>query len=310
MAMVAPEDLAPPGSSHEFGGDWTTQKLEVLRKYLSAYATALKNQPSKERPFKRWYIDAFAGTGYRQLRRAGPESTEPLLFPDLAGEDTETFLKGSARLALEVSPSFDRYVFVEKNRKRCAALQSCTADFPDLAKRILVREGEANEEIQKLCALTWRSDRAVLFLDPYGMQVDWATVEAIARTKAIDMWLLFPIGIGVNRLLERSGNVPLEWRRSLDRFLGTEAWYDAFYREEHQATLFGDEVVRVKVSLEAIGSYFVSRLKTIFPGVVERPGMLRSSTDRPLYMLCFAASNERGAPLATKIARRLLRDLR
>ena len=29
------------------------------------------------------------------------------------------------------------------------------------------------------------------------------TIEAIARTKGIDLWLLFPLGIGVNRLLTK-----------------------------------------------------------------------------------------------------------
>ena len=47
-----------------FGGRWTEEKLEILRKYLQAYNTALKNQP-----FKRVYIDAFAGTGYRKQRK-------------------------------------------------------------------------------------------------------------------------------------------------------------------------------------------------------------------------------------------------
>src|SRR5688500_3095197 len=31
--------------------------------------------------------------------------------------------------------------------------------------------------------------------DNNHMQVDWTTVEAIARTKAIDLWVLFPLGI-------------------------------------------------------------------------------------------------------------------
>ncbi len=38
------------------------------------------------------------------------------------------------------------------------------------------------------------------------MQVDWKTIEAVAATKAIDLWLLFPLGVGVNRLLTRSGD--------------------------------------------------------------------------------------------------------
>ena len=42
---------------------------------------------------------------------------------------------------------------------------------------------------QDLCHKDWSSHRAVLFLDPYGMQVEWTTIEAIARTGAIDLWL-------------------------------------------------------------------------------------------------------------------------
>ena len=44
--------------------------------------------------------------------------------------------------------------------------------------------------------------RAVLFLDPYGMEVEWDTMVAIAKTQAIDLWILFPLGIAVNRLLK------------------------------------------------------------------------------------------------------------
>jgi len=30
-----------PGPAHRFGGDWTSAKLDVLKGYLAAYATAL-----------------------------------------------------------------------------------------------------------------------------------------------------------------------------------------------------------------------------------------------------------------------------
>jgi len=35
--------------------------------------------------------------------------------------------------------------------------------------------------------------RGVIFLDPYGMEVSWETVEAIARTEALDCWYFFPL---------------------------------------------------------------------------------------------------------------------
>jgi hypothetical protein len=50
--------------THQFGGPWTVEKLDALRAYLIGYAQALKNQP-----FRRHYIDAFAGTGDRALKR-------------------------------------------------------------------------------------------------------------------------------------------------------------------------------------------------------------------------------------------------
>lgn len=37
--------------------------------------------------------------------------------------------------------------------------------------------------------------------------------------------------------------------------------------------------------------------------------MLLNSTNRPLYLLCFEVSNEKGAPIALKIATHLLRTV-
>lgn len=52
-----------------FGGDWTAEKLERVRKYLAAYATIMHKQN-----FRFAYIDAFAGTGYRTLKQAKGQS--------------------------------------------------------------------------------------------------------------------------------------------------------------------------------------------------------------------------------------------
>jgi hypothetical protein len=120
---------------------------------------------------------------------------------------------------------------------------------------------------------------------------------------------LFPLGIGVNRLLTRSGNIPASWRARLDTLLGTQDWYDKFYRVEHQPTLFGtDEERVVKATTETIGRYFTERLKSVFPGVAE-PGVLRNSANCPLYLLCFAAGNVKGEKIALKIANHLLKEL-
>lgn len=292
---------------HRFGGDWTTRKLDVLASYLRSYTTALKNTP-----FHKLYVDAFAGTGYRDARRdddAQP-SQNPLL-PELAEPEPQSLLDGSARIALRTEPPFDGYVFIERSAEMCDHLERLKAEFPDVATRIDIRWGDANAEIQVLCSQDWSSYRAVLFLDPYGMQVEWTTIEAVARTQAIDLWLLFPLGIGVNRLLTRSGDIPVSWRRRLDLLLGTEDWFDEFYKVETTSTLFGDEQERVvKATMQTIGGYFNNRLKEVFAGVAEQPGVLRNSTNNPLYLLCFAVGNARGRDIALRIADHLLKEVR
>lgn len=296
------------GGGHRFGGDWTIRKLDVLAGYLQSYTIALRNTS-----FEKLYVDAFAGTGYREARRredARGSSAEPL-FPDLAEEEPQTLLDGSARRALATDPPFDRYVFIEQSDARCKQLEALKVEFPALAQRVRILPGDANVEIRTLCEGDWRSRRAVLFLDPYGMQVEWATIEAIAATRAIDLWLLFPLGIGVNRLLTRSGEIPDSWRRRLDLLLGTDEWYEAFYAVEREPTLFDQAQERVvKASTEAIGRYFNRRLETIFAGVAEEPGVLRNSRNSPLYLLCFAVGNERGRDIALRIANHLLREMR
>ena len=294
---------------HRFGGDWTEAKLDVLAKYLRGYTTALKNST-----FEKFYIDAFAGTGYRNTRRgdAGPAASPSSLLPDLAELEPQALLDGSARRALATDPRFDRYLFVERDAARCVQLETLRAEFTQLTDAIEIRQGDANAEIQALCSGSWHTRRAVLFLDPYGMQVEWATLEAVARTQAIDLWILFPLGIGVNRLLVKSGDVPEAWRRRLDLLLGTQEWYDEFYKVEATPTLFGSEEERVvKASTETIGKYFIRRLQSVFAGVAPEPAVLRNSRNVPLYLLCFAVGNPgKGKDIALRIANHLLKEVR
>lgn len=290
---------------HRFGGEWTDRKLDVLRKYLSAYTTALKNQR-----FHLIYVDAFAGTGSRLPSDTGGMSVDQL---DLLQQDVhlaEGLMAGSARLALESTPPFDEFLFVEQNASRCRQLEGLRDEFPGLDCVRIIR-GEANEELRRLCSrnLIRERARAVVFLDPYGLQVDWATVEAMARTRAIDMWLLVPIS-GCNRMLERSGHIPESWAASLTRFFGTAEWKDHLYEAQDAADLFDGPIVEFrKAPMARIAAFIIERLRGAFVGVLDPPGYLLDDRGRPLFLLCFAASNRNGAPIALKIARDLTKDL-
>jgi three-Cys-motif partner protein len=198
-------------TQHSFGGPWTEEKLARLRKYLTAYATIFARNPGALH-LRTTYVDAFAGTGTRVDSKSDTLAPQ-LLFDDIG---MSGFRKGSARIALEITPPFDHYLFIEQCADRAAELMALKAEFPHLVDRVFIANEEANSCVRRWCANTdWRHNRAVVFLDPYGMQVEWPTIEAVAQTHAIDLWLLFPLGQAVNRLLTRDGLPDAAWAASL-----------------------------------------------------------------------------------------------
>ena len=291
---------------HRFGGDWTEQKLECVRKYLHAYTTIMNKQH-----FQYAYIDAFAGTGYRDMEN--DEDAEELMFPDLVAPEVVSFHDGSARNALEVEPPFMKYVFIEKNINRYAELEELKKEFllkAEFSENIIeCVHGDANEYLKDLCRKNWKNHRALVFLDPYGMQVDWKTIESIAQTQSIDLWILFPLGT-VNRLLKRNGEIRSSLRERLDLFFGGPDWYEVFYQLAEQILFFDEEQwQKIGDIFTTIEQYFIERLQGIFNGVAANPLLLRNSKNVPLYLLCFAAGNPKGAPIAVKIAQEILEGM-
>ena len=84
---------------------------------------------------------------------------------------------------------------------------------------------------------------------------------------------------------------------------GTSDWYNKFYETKESLTLFGDCTEVEKIArIENIGTYFINRLKRVFPEVAENPAYLRNSKGNPLFLLCFASANK----TALKIAKYIL----
>ncbi|MBU4306115.1 MAG: three-Cys-motif partner protein TcmP [Candidatus Omnitrophica bacterium] len=289
---------------HKFGGDWTADKLERVEKYLKAYAVIMN-----KKQFSFAYIDAFAGTGYREEKKILDKS-QLVIFQETEIAEIEQYSEGSARLALEVNPGFKKYVFIEKSKKHFVELQKLKGEFPDKAKKMEFINADANSYLLDLCNnRKWQNCRAVMFLDPYGMQVEWETIKAIANTEAIDLWYLFPLGIGINRLLKKKvEDIPPAWASKLDNILGTTEWRTVFYRATSEETLFGAETGFIKdADFSKISDFVMQRLNSIFSGVAKNPLLLRNSKNNPLYLLCFASGNPRGASIAIKIAQDILK---
>ncbi len=287
-------------TKQNFGGNWTEQKLICVAKYLQAYTTIMNNQQ-----FNFAYIDAFAGTGYRYITL--DEDPHETLFPELNNQDVVKFRQGSARNALEVQPEFKKYILIENDVERFKELEKLKEEFPE--KNIECVHTDANQYFLEKCDknVSWANHRALVFLDPFGMQIEWNTIELIAKTKAIDLWLLFPIGT-VNRLLKKNGEIRQSIREKLNLFFGDDSWYEIFYKLATKNSLFGEMEKWEKIGniFSEIEQYFIERLQKSFSGVAANPLSLRNSKNVPLYLLCFAAGNPRGAQTAVKIAQEIL----
>jgi len=287
-------------ATQRFGSAHTAEKLDKLEAYLKAYSTALKKQS-----FRRIYFDAFAGTGDIQI---GPKTS--LLEPV---DDYSPLIKGSAHRALRLGATFDEYIFVEKSRAKAQALQDLKDEYPEVASRISIRQSDANEALLKFCAQTdWSRTRAVVFLDPYGNQVKWKTIEAIANTQAIDLWYLFPAGLGVHRQIGKDGKVHYTHEASLNDMLGTKDWRRAFIAEQQERDLFGATRATEKVSTPETATIFmIERMKSIFKGGVLEEWLALGSGGNHMYSLLFAWANPSPkAKLAGKLAKAVLGSAR
>lgn len=291
------------------GSHTTVEKLEVLSSYLNFFTKALKLKK-----FKLIYIDAFAGTGdyHLDLGDAG-------LFAGFGGDQGLVTRPGSARLALAVDPPFDELVFVDMSQSSVAALSEIREATPD--RKIDIRRGDANAEVQRLCSeIAWHSrsgayvgSRAVLFLDPFALSVEWKTLLAIGATQAIDLWYLFPTN-AIGRLLARDAAAIKDgWEQKLNTILGGNWWRDELYAvRPGQRDLFDQatpEVVERTARLEQIEQSFITRLEPHFGFIAPKPRRL-SNNNLQRFSLMFAVANrsEPAIALAKRVAGHILQN--
>jgi three-Cys-motif partner protein len=253
---LSDDEPATSRADHEFGSQATELKLSVVEAYLRAFTKALQGKFTEL-----WYLDAFAGTGERTERVPASH------FLGKGVPESVVRRRGSAKIVIDVDPSFDRLIFVEQRRRAVEALHELREQHLD--RKIDVIEGDANEEIRKIVRSTnWRRIRAVMFLDPYGMSVDWQTLEAIAKTRAIDVWYLFSLS-GLYRQAARSAAaIDDDKRAAITRVLGTGEWEKELYAPT--SGFFSDRLPPQRTAnVSGLQDYVWRRLKTIFPAVLK-----------------------------------------
>jgi three-Cys-motif partner protein len=284
---------------HEFGDQHTELKLSIVEKYLKFFTTALRGK------FKElWYIDAFAGTGTRTVRHE--ERAAGLL--DAGEPEKIERRRGSARIAIDVVPQFDFIVFIENKPSYFSALQELRANYPK--RQIAVVKNDANAALISLIENnSWRSTRAVLFLDPYGMELEWSTLEKVAATKAIDVWFLFSLAGLYRQATKDLADVDQHKRAALTRMFGSDAWEEELYPRKVRKDLFdgvSEEPRQRAANVGGLEAYAKVRLETIFPAVLKPlPLPLRERPQR--FSLFFCVSNPRAIRLASDVANHILK---
>lgn len=160
------------------GGPWTNTKLKKVHGYLKAYQDVMLNQS-----WETIYIDAFCGSGEVKLRGA------------------RDFTEGSALQAIGLERPFHRYHLIEKSQNSLRRLkdQVCRR-FPNRKDRVTFHPGDVNVILPNLISQLTKQNRAVIFADPKGMQLNWNTVLSVASKPVCDFWLLVPTGMGLERI--------------------------------------------------------------------------------------------------------------
>jgi len=280
---------------HEFGGEWTELKLEAISAYSQFFTGAIGGR------FDLWYVDPFAGTGERTAK----EQVGGLLEQRPVGTIEKQY-PGSAARALSINPPFDHFRFGDSNRRHVSALEELISRYPDRDAAVI--RGDANGFIQDMFGRPpWsladrgsRPPRALVFLDPYGLEVKWQTLEVLARSQKADVWYLVNLKAALQQLARKHERLDASKRAALFECFGTENWEDEFYKTTRLGGLFGEveeKTVRTADKRE-VATFQRTRLAELFAYVSEPLALTVGSMDD--YFLLYCMSNN-PSPAARKL---------
>ena len=178
---------------------------------------------------------------------------------------------------------------------------------------MIVYQGDCNQVILEKVfpTVSWRrKERALCLLDPYRLQLDWQVVETAGRSKAIEVFLNFPIHHMNRAVLWRDRNrVPPEQSELMTRFWGDESWQSLVYGTNRN--LFGDNEDMKIATNSVLLAAFKDRLRKVAGfDYVPDPIPMRNSQNGIIYYLFFASPNRTGAKIVKDIFNGVLRAWR
>lgn len=272
-------------------GPWAEAKLSKLESYLRYYCQVMKNQR-----YRTIFLDGFAGAPTARVRSYGhddeiewPEFDEP---EDVRG-GLKQFVLGSPHRALQIEHGFDYHYFFDLDDARVDMLRDLKTVYHQ--KHVEPRSGDANELVQAFAkAVSGKAKfRGVAFLDPYGPQLKWSTVAALAATKTMEVLINFPAHMALNRLLcVREEDRKANWEIAVSEVMGGDEWRELIYPE--RTSLFGElDHQKVGDAPEVLTRLYREKLGTVFAHVAS-PALITNTRGAPLYYLMWAGHHSKG----------------
>ena len=258
-------------------GYWSEVKLDIVRKYASAYSVIMAKQPSIRRHI---YIDAFAGAGTHVSKTSGQR------------------IAGSPVNAMAIQPPFSELRFIDLDGTRTAELRRLAAGDA----RVQVHEGDCNEVLLRDVYPSCRWDdyhRALCLLDPYKLNVNWEVLRTAGQMKSVEVFYNFMImDANMNVFMKDPSKVTPEQAARMDGVWGDDSWRSVAYRKE--PGLFGE--TDEKETNETIAEAFRIRLRDVAGfAYVPPPIPMRNEKGAVIYYLYFASANNTGAKIVTEI---------
>lgn len=268
--LEAAEDALPTRPAR---GNWVAQKLDYLARYLDMFITSMRTPKQKWRALN--YIDLFAGPGKCQM-------------------DTGEIYLGSPLLALTAKKPFSHYFFADLEPSNIAALQQRTAASPQSANCHFYT-GDSNIIVHQIVTKIQTMNSSFVqgawpclnlaFLDPEGLELEWATVETLAHLRTDLIIHYSQMG------LERYMPIAIEKSEEtvVDRFFGSRDWREIYLEWRNKTGLHRQLIDFYKNNLKALGYVEIKGDDESW----NEP-LMRNTKNAPLYRLLFASKHELG----------------
>jgi three-Cys-motif partner protein len=258
-------------------GPWSEIKLEIVKKYASAYSAIMSKQPVIKGYY---YIDGFAGAGVHLSK----STKEPIL--------------GSAVNALLIAPPFTGYHFIDLDGDKTKLLEELSNENPNVS----IYTGDCNKVLldKIFPAIKYENyKRALCLLDPYKLNLNWEIMYEAGQSKAIEIFINFPLmDMNRNILWNNPGKVEAKQVERMNAFWGDDSWRQISYKT--QQGLF--EPYEEKTTHTPLIKAFCERLKTVASfAYVPEPVPMRNTKGAIVYYLFFASPNKTGHKIVNDI---------